>query len=81
YIIPCGISDAGVTTLSRELDRDVSVSEMTESLLADLQDALEGRLTVADHSFGSAPDPTKDLPHRVKHNSTTGIFEYSSTKE
>ena len=81
YIIPCGISDAGVTTLSRELDRDVSVSEMTEPLLADLQDALEGRLTVADHSFGSAPDPTKSLPHRVKHNSTTGIFEYSSTNK
>lgn len=102
YIVPCGISDAGVTTLSSELERDVTVADMTEPLLADLRDALEGRLTVADHSFGSAPDPTKGLPHRshrdhsavskhqatqqtaadqVKHNSTTGIFEYSSTNK
>ena len=27
-IVPCGISDASVTTLSRELDRDVSVAEV-----------------------------------------------------
>ena len=27
-IVPCGISDAGVTSLSRELDRDVPVSEV-----------------------------------------------------
>ena len=26
-IIPCGIADAGVTTLSRELERGVTVSE------------------------------------------------------
>ncbi len=63
YIVPCGISDAGVTTLSAELGRDVPVASMVEPLLGDLRDALEGRLTVADHSFGSAPDPTKGLPH------------------
>ncbi len=27
-IVPCGIADAGVSSLSRELDRDVSVSEV-----------------------------------------------------
>ncbi|MDK8894424.1 lipoyl(octanoyl) transferase LipB [Corynebacterium sp. MSK006] len=64
HIVPCGIRDAGVTTLSHELGRHVSVDEMTEPLLGDLVDALEGRLRVADHSFGSAPDPTKGLPHR-----------------
>ena len=53
-----------MTTLSHELGRHVSVDEMTEPLLGDLVDALEGRLRVADHSFGSAPDPTKGLPHR-----------------
>ena len=27
-IVPCGIRDAGVTSLSRELGRDVTVAEM-----------------------------------------------------
>jgi lipoyl(octanoyl) transferase len=27
-IVPCGIADAGVTSLSKELGRDVSVSEL-----------------------------------------------------
>lgn len=64
YIVPCGISDAGVTTLSAELGRDVAVAEVTERLEKAVLDALEGRLTVADHTFGSAPDPTKGLPRR-----------------
>ena len=28
-IVPCGIADAGVTSLSKELDRDVTVAEVT----------------------------------------------------
>ncbi len=32
-IVPCGIRDASVTSLSRELGRDVSVAEVTEILL------------------------------------------------
>ncbi|KQB86801.1 lipoyl(octanoyl) transferase LipB [Corynebacterium lowii] len=64
HIIPCGITDAGVTTLSEELGREVSTEEMTAPLLAALTEALEGRLVVADHSFGSAPDPTKGLPRK-----------------
>ncbi|MEJ5920252.1 lipoyl(octanoyl) transferase LipB [Corynebacterium sp. H78] len=63
HIVPCGIKDAGVTTLSAELDRDVTVDEMIEPLLRALIDAFEGRLTVADHSFAAAPDPTKGLIH------------------
>lgn len=58
YIVPCGISDAGVTTLSQELGRDVTVAELQEPLLDALRDAFSGKLTVADHSFGSAPDPS-----------------------
>jgi lipoyl(octanoyl) transferase len=27
-IVPCGIADAGVTSLSKELDRDVTVKEL-----------------------------------------------------
>ncbi|WBT08054.1 lipoyl(octanoyl) transferase LipB [Corynebacterium sp. SCR221107] len=64
YVIPCGIPDAGVTTLSKELGREVTVEEMTAPLLDALDDALAGRLVVADHTFDSAPDPTKGLPRR-----------------
>ena len=64
HIIPCGIADAGLSTLSRELKRDVSVEELVEPSIRALDDALAGRLVVSDHSFGSAPDPTKNLPKR-----------------
>lgn len=64
HIIPCGIADAGLTTMSRELQRDVSVDELVEPSIQALEEALAGRLVVADHSFGSAPDPTKNLPKR-----------------
>ena len=66
YIVPCGISDAGVTTISEELGRDVSVNEVEGPLTHNLIEAFEGRLQVADHTFGSAPDPTKGLPRRTK---------------
>jgi lipoyl(octanoyl) transferase len=39
-IIPCGITDAGVTTLSRELGRDVPVSETVPRLEHHLRDLL-----------------------------------------
>lgn len=68
HIVPCGISDAGVTTLSRELQREVTIEEMTEPMLSALEDALSGRLQVADHTFGSAPDPSKGLPKARQHN-------------
>lgn len=61
YIVPCGIDDAGVTTLSKELSRTISVSDMEDPFLHALDEVLSGRLTVADHSFGSAPDPCRGL--------------------
>ena len=64
HIVACGIDDADVTTLSMELGRDVTVAEMTDPLLTQLEEALAGRLAVADHTFASAPDPTKGLPRR-----------------
>ncbi|WP_151549216.1 MULTISPECIES: lipoyl(octanoyl) transferase LipB [Corynebacterium] len=57
HIVPCGISDAGVTTLSRELDTDVRVEDVIEPCYHWLVEAFAGRLEVADHSFGSAEDP------------------------
>ncbi|AKK03568.1 lipoyl(octanoyl) transferase LipB [Corynebacterium epidermidicanis] len=64
HIVPCGIDDAGVTTLAAELGRDVTVDECIEPISVALIDALEGRLTVADHTFGTAPDPCKGLGKR-----------------
>lgn len=57
HIIPCGIDDAGVTTLSRELNRTISVEEPREILAKALEEALSGAMPVADHHLGTAPNP------------------------
>ncbi|AKK11508.1 lipoyl(octanoyl) transferase LipB [Corynebacterium uterequi] len=61
HIVACGIDDADVTTLSLELGREVDVADATEPMLSALDEVLSGRMTVADHTFGSAPDPSKGL--------------------
>lgn len=66
HIVPCGISDAGVTTMSKELGRDISVEDMTDPLVDALVQALEGELAVSNHTFASAPDPTKGLPSKAR---------------
>lgn len=43
-IVPCGIVDAGVTSLSAELGRDVPVSEVLDQVTSDMVEALDGRL-------------------------------------
>lgn len=45
-IVACGISDAGVTTLSAELDREVTIDEIHDQVISSVVDALEGRLAV-----------------------------------
>ncbi|TDZ93587.1 Octanoyltransferase [Mycobacteroides salmoniphilum] len=45
-IVACGISDAGVTTLSAELDREVTIDGIHEQVITSVLDALEGRLAV-----------------------------------
>ncbi|MGW7538250.1 lipoyl(octanoyl) transferase LipB [Amycolatopsis sp. NPDC054798] len=58
-IVPCGIRDAGVTSLSWELQRDVPVAEVlplaTELVLA----ALEGDLPVSDDRWLPRPEAPK----------------------
>ena len=66
HIVACGIDDADVTTLSLELGHQVSLEDATQPLLQALDDALSGRLIVADHTFGSAPDPTKLANERAR---------------
>jgi len=46
-IVPCGIADAGVTSLTAELGRRVSVDDAIAPMAAAVCDALDGRLVVA----------------------------------
>jgi lipoyl(octanoyl) transferase len=46
-IVPCGISDAGVTSLTAELGRRVSVDDVMAPMADAVCDALDGRLVVA----------------------------------
>jgi lipoyl(octanoyl) transferase len=50
-IVPCGIADAGVTSLTAELGRHVGVNDVTERITDAVRDALDGRLEVV-----AAPD-------------------------
>lgn len=45
-IVPCGITDAGVTSLTVELGRRVTVAEVTDRMAEATLDALDGRLPV-----------------------------------
>ena len=48
-IVPCGIPDAGVTSLTAELGRRVSVDEVADRVAEAVCDALDGRLPVTSH--------------------------------
>ena len=50
-IVPCGISDAGVTTLSLELGREVTVAEAMPLVERAVLDGLDGVLPVSDHDI------------------------------
>lgn len=55
-IVPCGIADAGVTTLTTELGREVTIDEVTDAVTAAVLDALDGRLPVAEHRVARMVD-------------------------
>jgi lipoyl(octanoyl) transferase len=45
-IVPCGITDAGVTSLTAELGRRVGVDQVRSRVADAVCDALDGRLPV-----------------------------------
>lgn len=51
-IVPCGISDAGVTSLSTELGRTVTVGDVRSRVADAVCDALDGALPVQEHIPG-----------------------------
>lgn len=55
-IVPCGIRDAGVTTLTGELGREVTVAELKPLVATAIAQALDGELPVRDHTI-ARPQP------------------------
>jgi lipoyl(octanoyl) transferase len=61
-IVPCGISDAGVTSMSAELGRRVAVDDVRLAVADAVCDALDGRLAV---HLTPCPVPQPAVPARV----------------
>ncbi|RUP06635.1 MAG: lipoyl(octanoyl) transferase LipB [Mycobacterium sp.] len=57
-IVPCGITDAGVTTLSAELGRRIPVNDVRAAVADAVCDALNGLLPVRDHEAGRVASST-----------------------
>ncbi len=57
--VPCGISDAGVTSLSAELGRDVPVTEVAPVVERHLRDLLAWEPYTPTPSFAPKPDPAR----------------------
>jgi len=57
--VPCGIADAGVTTLTQELGRDVTVAEVLPVLQRRLAELLAWEPYVATPDYEPRPDPAK----------------------
>ncbi len=54
-IVPCGITDAGVTSLTRELGRRVTVAEALDPVTQRLGQGLTGELTPAGAQYPGQP--------------------------
>ena len=55
--VPCGIADAGVTSLSRELGRDVTVTDVIPSVERHLDDLLAWAPYTATPDYDPRPEP------------------------
>lgn len=54
-IVPCGITDAGVTSLSAELGTRVRVDDVRDRVASAVCDALDGQLSVHEHPVSRVP--------------------------
>ncbi|WP_415976730.1 lipoyl(octanoyl) transferase LipB [Rhodococcus sp. 077-4] len=50
-IVPCGIADAGVTSLSLELGREVTIDDVTAAVSDAIPAALDGSMPVQEHEI------------------------------
>lgn len=57
-IVPCGITDAGVSSLAVELGQGVPVVEIADLVEVAVVDALDGRLPVTEHTVARPALPT-----------------------
>jgi lipoyl(octanoyl) transferase len=62
-IVPCGITDAGVTSLTLELGRTVTVADAIDIVTERLRQALNGELQVPAAELTVAPDHRIDPPN------------------
>lgn len=58
-IVPCGLSDVGVTSLTEELDREVEVAQIIDLTEKAVLEALEGALPVNDDRWIPRPEVAK----------------------
>ena len=54
-IVPCGLSDAGVTSLTAELGRVVTIHDAMQAVTSRLRQALDGELPVTHHDAREQP--------------------------
>ena len=60
--VPCGIADAGVTSLSAELERDVTVHEVAPVVERHLRDLLAWATYDATPDYPAKPEPGRRVP-------------------
>jgi lipoyl(octanoyl) transferase len=62
-IVPCGITDAGVTSISAELGRRVGVDDVRSAVADAVSDALDGRLALSwQPTATTCPAPQPAVP-------------------
>jgi lipoyl(octanoyl) transferase len=69
-IVPCGIPDAGVTSITAELGRRVGVDDVRSAVADAVCDALDGRLAV---HWTPCPAPQPAVPARVVAESSPAL--------
>jgi lipoyl(octanoyl) transferase len=63
--VPCGITDAGVTSLSAELGRAVTVDEVTPIVERHLDELLAWAPYDASPDYAPRPEPKNEPTHRA----------------